>query len=340
MPASRTARSRDPKLRLSCRPGRLDLRAICFTMPRARPLTGVRIPLAFEQLRRPAAAPILAAPVIPGSGPGRGGSGRGRFDNISRAFSHRNYRIYTSGNGISLIGCWLQRVAVGWLTWTLTHSGHLARARLARRFPAGAGSQPVRRRPRRSARPGQHHPHHPADRLRAGEPARGSRLRPARSRSSCCSCWCCCSASPARVAQPARLALIPTLVDRAALPSALAINSIVFNLARFIGPAIAGILIADVSDRRRLRRQCGQLHRVSDFAGAVCAACRPLPVAARQNAIRASLEAYRLCQPASRHRADAAAVRRDDDRHPRLCRAVPRLCRQRLRPRRRRAWRC
>ena len=44
--------------------------------------------------------------------------------------------------------------------------------------------------------------------------------------------------------QPARLALIPDLVDRANLPSAVAINSIVFNGARFIGPMIAGIVIA------------------------------------------------------------------------------------------------
>src|SRR5438105_12484339 len=45
------------------------------------------------------------------------------FGNVSRAFAHRNYRVYVSGNSISLIGWWLQRVAVGWLTWTLTHSG-------------------------------------------------------------------------------------------------------------------------------------------------------------------------------------------------------------------------
>ena len=47
----------------------------------------------------------------------------GGFDNLARALSHRNYRVYISGNGISLIGSWLQRVAVGWLAWTLTHSG-------------------------------------------------------------------------------------------------------------------------------------------------------------------------------------------------------------------------
>src|SRR5947208_15335609 len=47
----------------------------------------------------------------------------GGFDNVARAFAHRNYRVYISGNSISLIGWWLQRVAVGWLAWTLTHSG-------------------------------------------------------------------------------------------------------------------------------------------------------------------------------------------------------------------------
>jgi len=49
------------------------------------------------------------------------------------------------------------------------------------------------------------------------------------------------------IAQPSRLALIPTLVDRAALPSALAINAIIFNSARFLGPAVAGIVIAQIS---------------------------------------------------------------------------------------------
>src|ERR1700757_4985347 len=49
------------------------------------------------------------------------------------------------------------------------------------------------------------------------------------------------------VAQPSRLALIPTLVDRPSLPSALAINAIIFNSARFIGPAIAGIVIVKIS---------------------------------------------------------------------------------------------
>jgi MFS family permease len=45
---------------------------------------------------------------------------------------------------------------------------------------------------------------------------------------------------------PVRLALIPALVPRQQFQSAMAINSVAFNLSRFIGPAIAGVLIAVV----------------------------------------------------------------------------------------------
>lgn len=43
--------------------------------------------------------------------------------------------------------------------------------------------------------------------------------------------------------QPSRLALVPSLVPRADLSTAVAINAIIFNLARFLGPALAGVLI-------------------------------------------------------------------------------------------------
>jgi predicted MFS family arabinose efflux permease len=42
---------------------------------------------------------------------------------------------------------------------------------------------------------------------------------------------------------PAYQALIPTLVDREDLPNAIALNSIQFNLARLIGPLVAGFLL-------------------------------------------------------------------------------------------------
>jgi len=43
--------------------------------------------------------------------------------NVVLAFGHRNYRVYAGGNAVSLVGIWMQRVAVGWLAWTLVHSG-------------------------------------------------------------------------------------------------------------------------------------------------------------------------------------------------------------------------
>ena len=33
-----------------------------------------------------------------------------------RALRHRNYRLFFTGQGLSLIGTWLQQVARGWLT--------------------------------------------------------------------------------------------------------------------------------------------------------------------------------------------------------------------------------
>ena len=45
-----------------------------------------------------------------------------RRGGLRRAFSHRNFVIYTSGNFPSQIGVWAQRVALGWLAWELTES--------------------------------------------------------------------------------------------------------------------------------------------------------------------------------------------------------------------------
>ena len=43
------------------------------------------------------------------------------FGGIGRALANRNYRVYSYGSAASLIGTWMQRAAVGWLAWELTH---------------------------------------------------------------------------------------------------------------------------------------------------------------------------------------------------------------------------
>src|SRR4029077_20278528 len=48
---------------------------------------------------------------------------------------------------------------------------------------------------------------------------------------------------------PAYQALIPTLVEREDMPNAIALNSIQFNLAVTVGPALAGITLARFGEK-------------------------------------------------------------------------------------------
>lgn len=47
------------------------------------------------------------------------------FRHSFRALRHRNFRLFLGGQLISLIGTWLQSVALGWLLYRLTHSPFL-----------------------------------------------------------------------------------------------------------------------------------------------------------------------------------------------------------------------
>jgi MFS family permease len=44
---------------------------------------------------------------------------------LLRALGSRNYRLFMSGQGISLIGTWIQQIALAWLVYTLTRSAFL-----------------------------------------------------------------------------------------------------------------------------------------------------------------------------------------------------------------------
>lgn len=162
---------------------------------------------------------------------------------IGKALSHRNYRAYTIGNSISLIGTWMQRVAVGWLAWQLTHSGTwLGLVAFADLFPtvlfsplAGALAD---RHDRRTVVM--------VTQLLAMTQAIALAALTAADRIDIYALFTLTLLLGVANAlnQPARLALIPSLVERSALSSAVALNSIVFNSARFIGPAVAGFIIA------------------------------------------------------------------------------------------------
>src|SRR5947207_14478493 len=50
---------------------------------------------------------------------------RASFAAIGRALRHRNYRLFFIGQGTSLIGTWITRVATSWMIYRLTGSALL-----------------------------------------------------------------------------------------------------------------------------------------------------------------------------------------------------------------------
>jgi predicted MFS family arabinose efflux permease len=220
----------------------------------------------------------------------------GGLGNVARALSHRNYRIYISGNAIQLTGTWLQRVSCGWLAWTLTHSGAwLGLMSMGEFLPVLfvaplAGVMADRR-----------------DRVTIIRVTQligcGQAILLAILVSTgfiniyVLLALVMLLGINQGIAQPARLALIPTLVDREALPSALAINSIVFNAARFIGPAIAGVIIAHIGIGTSFAVNAAT-YIAFQISLANLRDIPKMPALLAQNALRASLDA---CAYASRH---------------------------------------
>ena len=47
------------------------------------------------------------------------------FKSIVRSLRHRNFRLFFGGQSISLIGTWMQRIALGWLVYRMSNSAFL-----------------------------------------------------------------------------------------------------------------------------------------------------------------------------------------------------------------------
>jgi len=161
---------------------------------------------------------------------------------IPQTLGQPNYGIYVAGNSLSLIGSWMQRVAVGWLAWELSRSGAVlglvAFADLASTLMVGpfGGVLADRFDRRRLLMIGQS-ANMVLSFILAALTASGLMTVPL------LVLIIGINGAVIGINQPARLSLISSLVARDHLPTAVAINSLVFNLARFIGPAIAGLVI-------------------------------------------------------------------------------------------------
>jgi MFS family permease len=165
-----------------------------------------------------------------------------------RSFRHRNYRLFFGGQSISLIGTWLQQIAMSWLVYRLTNSAFLLGVvSFSGLFPiflctpfAGVLSDRLNNR----------HILITTQTLAMIQAFILSILVLTNS----IAVWHIIALSIFMgiingFDMPTRQAFVVQLVEnREDLSNAIALNSATFNGARFIGPSIGGILIALVGE--------------------------------------------------------------------------------------------
>ncbi|MDF0529822.1 MFS transporter [Tsukamurella sp. 8F] len=158
----------------------------------------------------------------------------------------RNYRYWASGQVVSLVGTWMQRVAQDWLVLDLAHADAAAVGIvMALQFGPTLVLSPW------AGVLADRYPKRRLLLLTQGLSGMCALLLAVLVLSGVVALWQvfvvafvfgCVSAVDAPVRQAFSIEMVgPTL-----LPNAIALNSMVFNAARIVGPAIAGVLIAAV----------------------------------------------------------------------------------------------
>ncbi|HWD22181.1 MAG TPA: MFS transporter [Burkholderiales bacterium] len=166
-----------------------------------------------------------------------------------RALAHRDFRLFFAGQGVSQIGTWLQLIATSWLVYRLSGSAFLlGLAAFAMQIPflvlaplAGVFVDRLDRRrvllATNSVAAAQALAMFSVVALGVVEPWHLVAGNLVLGVVNACD-------------SPARQALLIQLVrGRADLASAIALNSIMMNLARFVGPMLGGALIAALDER-------------------------------------------------------------------------------------------
>ena len=177
----------------------------------------------------------------------RQASTRPRLSLVLRAFKHRNYRLFFGGQFISLTGTWMQSLAQSWLVYRLTGSAVLLG------FVAFSGQFPVFLFATLGGAFADRHNRH--------------RILVATQTASMLLAFVLAALTLTHHVQvwhvfvlasllgvvnafdiPTRQAFVTEMVGREDLINAIALNSSMFNGARIVGPALAGILVATVGE--------------------------------------------------------------------------------------------
>ena len=167
---------------------------------------------------------------------------------VFKAFQYRDFRLMWVGACTSSIGTWMQIVAQGWLIYRLTHSSRLLGLNdflgglPIFLFTLVGGVVADRTERRKILLVSQY-----IQMASAG-------ILTVLAATGVVQVWhILCLSFVSGLAQafggPAYSALIPTLVEREDMPNAIALNSIQFNLAVTVGPALAGITLARLGEK-------------------------------------------------------------------------------------------
>lgn len=159
------------------------------------------------------------------------------------AIRNRNYLIYLTGNTISLHGLWIYRVALGWYAWQISGSefwiGVVAFSQFAPAVVFGPLFGVLADRFDRRAASLLINSMSIMNMLLLGLLAAVGVVD-----IYVLTVLAFMQGTLDGAHMPVRMTIVPNLVDRDQLQSAIAITSISFNVSRFVGPALAGLIIA------------------------------------------------------------------------------------------------
>ena len=169
-------------------------------------------------------------------------------ERMFRALRHRNYRLFFVGQGISLIGTWMQQIGEVWLAYRLTHSAfYLGVVGFASQFPifviapiAGVWADRVNR-------------HHLLITTQTLEMVQALVLAALTLTHHITLAGLIILSSLGGIVDafdiPTRQSFVVRMVDdRTDLSNAIALNSSLVNVARLLGPSVAGLVIAAVGE--------------------------------------------------------------------------------------------
>jgi len=196
--------------------------------------------------------------------------GLGQFQTFA-ALRHRNFRLFYQGQAVSLLGSWMQTVALSWLVLILTDSSfYLGLISALQTLPilifsflGGVVADQA--------------PKHRLLYLTQGGMMAVALALGALSAWELVNIWLLCvlvflAGTALAFDIPIRQAFIMDLVGKADLPNAIALNSTMFNGTRVVGPALAGLLIAQVG-----LANCFFLNAASYVAPLACLSLIHLP---------------------------------------------------------------